>query len=208
MKLLCISDLHGSSRICDEVNGVDILVVTGDITHFGDGNRALEVLEGLKCTKKMLAVPGNCDKYDVNDALINLGCDIHDAGKIIEGVGFFGLGGSGPTPFNTPQEYEEDELWDFLTQGYRQVENAPVKVLISHPPPKDTKVDLAGNGHVGSVKVREFIEKYQPDLVLCGHIHEAKGQDTIGKTVIVNPGMLKDGYAIIDLEDEIKVEFF
>jgi Icc-related predicted phosphoesterase len=209
MKLLCISDLHGSSKICDKIDDVDAVVVTGDITHFEGRGRAISVLDGLKCTKKMLAVQGNCDNYDVNDALVELGCGLHSRGEIIDGIGFFGLGGSDPTPFNTPQEYEEDELWDFLIEGYEQVKDAAVKVLVSHTPPKDTRVDLAGRGHVGSVKVREFVEKYQPDLVLCGHIHEAKGQDKIGKTVIVNPGMFRDGYAIIEIErDDIKVEFF
>ena len=209
MKILCISDLHGSSNVCDKIGDVDVLVVTGDITHFAGRERAIEVLEGLKCTKKMLAVQGNCDNFDVNEALVELGCGLHSRGEIIDGIGFFGLGGSDPTPFNTPQEYEEDVLWDFLIEGYEKIKDTKIKVLVSHTPPKDTKVDLAGSGHVGSVKVREFVEKYQPDLVLCGHIHEAKGSDKIGKTVIVNPGMYRDGGAIINIEMEnIEVEFF
>jgi Icc-related predicted phosphoesterase len=28
---------------------------------------------------------------------------------------------------------------------------------------------------------------------LTGHIHEAVGMDRIGETIIVNPGMLRDG---------------
>ncbi len=40
----------------------------------------------------------------------------------------------------------------------------------------------------GSAAVRTAIEKYQPLLSLHGHIHESRGQTTIGRTVSVNPG--------------------
>jgi len=50
-----------------------------------------------------------------------------------------------------------------------------------------------------STAVREFIEKYQPDIVVCGHIHESRAVDSIGKTRIVNVGMAEKGYfAIIE----------
>ncbi len=56
--------------------------------------------------------------------------------------------------------------------------------------------------------MREFIEKYRPDLVLCGHVHEARGQDMLGKTVMVNPGMLRNGHALVEIDNGIKVNFF
>ncbi|MBS7654873.1 metallophosphoesterase, partial [Candidatus Bathyarchaeota archaeon] len=51
--------------------------------------------------------------------------------------------------------------------------------------------------------------EYKPALTLCGHIHEAKGADKIGETLIVNPGPSKQGnYAIIDvLDGSIDVKF-
>jgi Icc-related predicted phosphoesterase len=80
--------------------------------------------------------------------------------------------------------------------------------MVSHTPPVNTELDNAGGRHVGSEKVREFIERCEPDLMLCGHVHEAKGQERIGKTVIVNPGMLRNGHALIDLGEDIKIGFF
>ena len=47
--------------------------------------------------------------------------------------------------------------------------------------------------HVGSTAVREFIEEAQPDICLCGHIHESRAVDRIGRTVVVNPGALAGG---------------
>jgi len=48
--------------------------------------------------------------------------------------------------------------------------------------------------------VREFVDRHQPALVLCGHIHEARGQARLGNSVIVNCGPAKRGhYALVEL---------
>jgi Icc-related predicted phosphoesterase len=55
---------------------------------------------------------------------------------------------------------------------------------------------------VGSKAVRQFIEKYQPDVCVTGHIHESKAVDRIGKTQIINPGLFgSGGYVMIRLLD-------
>jgi Icc-related predicted phosphoesterase len=208
MKLLCISDLHGEAGDIDRLADAGVLVMCGDITHFGDGTDAKELLNSFKNPKRILAVPGNCDNFDVNDALVDLDVDLHARGRMIEDIGFFGLGGSNATPFNTPQEYEEDQLWEFIMKGYEQVRDAPFRVFVTHAPPTRTKLDDAGGRHVGSTSVRKFIEKHEPELVLCGHVHEAKGTDRMGKTMMVNPGMLRNGHALVDIGEDIKVEFF
>jgi Icc-related predicted phosphoesterase len=41
---------------------------------------------------------------------------------------------------------------------------------------------------VGSTAVRAAIEKMQPLLMLCGHIHETKNAAKIGRTLCINPG--------------------
>ena len=66
--------------------------------------------------------------------------------------------------------------------------------LVSHTPPFQTKTDkLLSGAHVGSTAVRTCIEQHQPLLCLTGHIHESRGQDNIGRTLILNPGMVKNG---------------
>ena len=60
----------------------------------------------------------------------------------------------------------------------------------------------------GSVGLRHFVEQHQPDLLLCGHIHEARGIGLIGKTRIVNVGELRRGLgALIEIGDEIEVSW-
>jgi Icc-related predicted phosphoesterase len=78
---------------------------------------------------------------------------------------------------------------------------------VSHTPPLKTTTDRIGSGvHVGSRAVRAFIEEYQPVFCLCGHIHEARSQDRIGNTLVINPGMIKDGGWIEIIEDNDTVD--
>jgi len=62
-------------------------------------------------------------------------------------------------------------------------------ILISHSPPKGI-LDVSSNGqHLGSIAVKETIEKKSPRLVVCGHIHESCGKiEKYGSTVVVNAG--------------------
>ena len=120
---------------------------------------------------------------------------MHKKKTIIDGISFFGLGGSNPTPFDTPFELSEDEIKKELeSQGGGEV-------LLTHAPPKDTECDMLPDGaHVGSDAVREVIEEFKPKIVICGHIHEGMGTDKIGETIIVNPGEASKGsYALVDL---------
>ena len=77
------------------------------------------------------------------------------------------------------------------------------RIVIFHAPPKNTKLDRAGEGqHFGSTAVRDFIEQTQPEYFYCGHIHEAAGQqDTIGKSHGWNVG--KRGQ-VLDLQGLLK----
>jgi Icc-related predicted phosphoesterase len=80
-------------------------------------------------------------------------------------------------------------------------------VLVSHSPPKNTRLDMVWSGeHVGSIAVRNFIEKFKPALVISGHVHEARGIDSVGETTLVNTGpALAGNYAEIRLEDKVTV---
>lgn len=74
-------------------------------------------------------------------------------------------------------------------------------ILLSHYPPFGIVDFTLSNTHAGDIYLKRLIERYEPPLVICGHIHEAKGIDKIGKTLVVNP---YNDPVIIDL-DEIKI---
>ncbi len=78
-------------------------------------------------------------------------------------------------------------------------------ILITHNPPYGV-VDKSYNGeHVGSKIIANAIKKYNPKLVLCGHIHEAKGKAKIGRTPVYNLGERGD-YAVFNIvKNKIKL---
>ena len=209
MRIIAITDIHGNEnkvewfveKIKDEK--FDVLLIAGDITHFKGRDSAEKSLKYfLEFKKPVFAVMGNCDGRDVLDLLEELGISLHDKRIEINGIGIVGFGGSNITPFSTIWEFHDDEIWESLNKNYRDGD-----ILLMHVPPYKTKVDKTFTGlHVGSKALRKFIEEKQPPLVICGHIHEARGIDEIGKTLIVNPGPLFRGhYAVIDINEERKV---
>ena len=198
MKIICFGDIHMNPGDVENIPGIhsaDHIIITGDLTNFGTRKDAEKVLNKLLAINNNIhGVAGNLDQPDVADYLEDIGLSLHGKGKIIDGLGVVGLGGSNYTPFKTPYEFSEQELTNLLVTGVSQVDEMKDFVLVSHTPPYETKTDKLLNGtHVGSTAVRTFIETQQPLLCLTGHIHESRGQDYIGRTLILNPGMIKDG---------------
>lgn len=198
MRIIVFGDIHGHAehigRI-EEISKASCVIVNGDLTNFGGKEVAKKVIQHIKrYNSNIYAQAGNLDQKEVEIYLTELGINLHGNGFIIEDVGIFGVGGSNPTPFNTPLEYTEKDIENFIQQGYQKVKGTPLKIFVPHAPPFDTKVDMVfGGRHVGSTKVREFIEKYQPQVCATGHIHEARGMDLMGSTIIINPGILMNG---------------
>jgi len=96
--------------------------------------------------------------------------------------------------------------WEALHQ-LRLFEFVPgPRVMVLHTPPIGQVVDRDNGGHKGCQVVNELIHTYRPKLAVCGHAHDAQGQETIAQTLVVNPGALKGGrYAVVDL-DAMEVE--
>jgi hypothetical protein len=138
----------------------------------------------------------------VIDAFRVQGISLHGEGRRLGPLGLFGCGGSNLTPMDTPTELEEDEIRRTLERAHAQVADAPRRVMVCHTPPFDTRLDRLMNGQpVGSPAVRAFIEQYAPDLALVGHIHEGRGVDRLGRTLVLNAGALRDGGYVVVEED-------
>ena len=213
MRLLACADFHGSREAVEKVRDValrediDLIVVAGDIAN-NSLRTAIEFLGILRKTNlQTLFVPGNLDSkslIDWSDASVR---SIHGRTYDYRGLVFIGLGGAIRGPFYTPFEYDETEAASILDEAYRSVEEGRL-ILISHCPPKNTSLDRTfSRVHAGSISVRRFIEKVQPILVICAHIHEGRGVDQIGKTRLVNTGAaFHDYYATLRLNEELKID--
>ncbi len=208
MHFIAFGDIHESVNMLALVKGLaeaEAVIITGDITNQGDFETARHVIGSVaQYNSHILAQPGNMDTNTVQAYLTKHDMDLHlRVRQLAPGLGLMGVGLSSPTPFNTPGEVPEETLVAWLNQTYDKARAFDQLIVAVHDPPHGTRLDVIGSGqHVGSIGVRTFIERVQPALVLTGHIHEAKGVDMIGRTPVINPGMLAGGgYIRIEYAD-------
>lgn len=210
MNIIAFSDIHMATSEAANIPGIgeaDVVILNGDLTNLGGVREVRRVLDYiLALNPKVLAQFGNLDRLEVNGYLEDLGINLHGQARLVDGeVCLVGIGGSNITPFSTPSEFSEKEIFTLtdraLAQGREYITLAeplynrriPL-ILVSHAPPHNTRVDMLHSGkHVGSTAIRSLIEQHRPDLCITGHIHEGKGMDAIGTTPIYNTGMLKRG---------------
>lgn len=155
---------------------------------------------------RCFVMPGNDDPPGVDTTIERAtrveACDE----RIVEYAGYtmVSLGYSNITPFDSPRELEEDELYRRVEAMADQVGDLSRCVFNLHVPPFKSELDTApelddelrvvttaGQPRmipVGSTAVRELIERYQPLLALHGHVHESRGATRIGRTLCINPG--------------------
>ena len=229
MHFLVLSDAHANTeylgKLDDEFKKADAVIFAGDFTNQNEAEKALPVLELLeKKSPALYAVLGNCDEPAFLEELEKRDISVQGTMVFRDGLAFAGSGGASIFTRTTPNERTEEELqsdFDMVAEHsaeYEEPEDAEAEakaaaqsdaslewnnlIVISHNPPKDTKVDMITSGlHVGSALYREFLETYQPLLAVSGHVHEAAAVDTIGKTTVINPGPLMEGcYAVVDIQ--------
>jgi Icc-related predicted phosphoesterase len=88
-------------------------------------------------------------------------------------------------------------------------------IMAFHCPPDRVDLDVCGTyithnywiprKKAGSESIYDWIERHQPKLVLCGHIHESftvtkKWRASIGKTMIIQPGQLPGNTTMVAVE--------
>ncbi len=153
-------------------------------------------------------IPGNDDEFTIDEALNTPGYGpINGDGQVLDIPGDLQLlssGWSNKTPWLTPREESEEQLYERLDALAAQVRDPRRAIFMIHVPPHDSGLDEAPlldenlrptvsagdvlRGPVGSTAVRRIIEKYQPVLSVHGHIHESGGERKIGDTLSINPG--------------------
>lgn len=106
---------------------------------------------------------------------------------VLGGARVYGIGGAGPDRFGFPYEWDEAEISALPVPDH--------DILLSHAPPARTALDqVARSGaHVGSEAVREIAARHSR-VVVCGHIHEARGVDRLGDTICLNAGSFGSPY--------------
>lgn len=101
------------------------------------------------------------------------------------------------------------KIRDLLSSLYNLRNKKFPTIFITHNIPYETKLDVvkdkksyAYKKHLGSYVAKKFCERYQPLLCIGGHVHEGKGQDKIGKTILINPGFGENAIVLIDIDED------
>jgi Icc-related predicted phosphoesterase len=213
LKILALADIHGHinplKSTLEEAGDVDFILVAGDLSSY-DGTLGAEVVYTLDewCRKhgcKAFIVPGNTDGKEIASLNLKTTSLIHMRVEIAATYVVAGIGGGLGFSFWDTSKLTDDIMAkyinDFLARYGAGL--APYRwLLLTHTPPYGTKTDVLYTGtHVGSKALRALIESRKPLVTVCGHIHESRGVDSIGRTLVVNPGPnYRRFYGIIELD--------
>ena len=191
-KILAAGDIHGDSRQAEKLavfakeENVDLVILSGDITNFDKPTRNL-IAPFKKMGHKVLIIPGNHDSFATADFLAEFyGVkNIHGYSAKYENLGIFGCGGA-----NIGLEaLDEEEIFSTLKQGFQKIKSLDKKIMVTHVHPTNTKIEKFTRFFPGSDGVEKAIRKFQPDILLCSHVHEAEGiEEIIGKTRVISVG--------------------
>jgi hypothetical protein len=197
-RILAIGDLHGDSRQASKLaekavkEKVDLVILSGDLTF---AETSVDYLVGPFAKRKVdvLIIPGNHESLATANFLADVYkpsvTNLHGLGlkfkDSFHNIGIFGAGGANIGLF----QLSENEIFNTLKRGFEKVKEIPLKIMVTHVHPSDTLMARLSSMVPGSDGVRKAIEKFQPDLAICSHVHEAEGiEEKIGRTKVVNVG--------------------
>ena len=190
MKILALSDVHGDRTFIRQMaekgaqEKVDLVILAGDIVdHNGDVHGLIGPFKekGLE----VAVLPGNheglaeigffVEKYKVKNLH---GYTIKKGDVGIFGCGYADIG---------LHQLTEEEFFMTLKRAHMQLKDVKRKIMVTHVQPSESILGLGL--FPGSSGVRKAIEEFQPDVHICGHIHETHGiEEMIGKTRVMNVG--------------------
>ncbi len=198
MKILALSDIHGDASLIKEMaekgarEKVDLVILAGDMINFDQPREGL-IKPFREKGLEVAVLPGNHEGM----AEIGFLTDVYKV-KNLHGyalrkgdVGIFGCG-YGDIGLH---QLNDEQFFSTLKRAHDSLKGVRKKLMVTHVQPSDSLLGLGV--FPGSRGVRKAIEELQPDLHLCGHIHESQGiEDRIGRTRSINVGK---GGMIIEL---------
>lgn len=216
-RLLILSDIHGHAEVVKILAArhpdVDGILIAGDITNFGNSDKAKAVIEVLRpCTGALgiHGVSGNCDNLSVRRYLADSGLDLE--ARVFESEAFVALGAGGGlrragiTIFERSEGELEAALGPSLDAAYKNEGPCPRTrplIVVTHSPPYGTSADIHTGMHVGSKVFSRLMGRYNPDVWICGHIHESRCVSLEDGILVINPGPCALGYhALLELRRE------
>ncbi|MHA1341559.1 MAG: metallophosphoesterase family protein [Promethearchaeota archaeon] len=209
--ILHLTDIEGFVPIIEEnlLNKIDLVLISGDISI---GSKSIKFF--LKSINKIrnafpkqipiYYVPGNREYENMAYEIENLPLNMFPLHKkklyykidSQKGIWLIGYGGALPGIFNNfvfTENQALKDLFPIFKSVFHKKKNNDYVILVAHNPPYKTLLDQAiSQKNVGSRVIRKLIEDFQPDICVCGHIHESAAIQNIKKTICINPGATRD----------------
>lgn len=190
-KILAVGDIHGDTGLVEklaekaEKENVDVVILAGDLTFLEESTKNL-IGPFVKKGKEVFIIPGNHESNITTDYLATKYSvkNLHGYSFKKNNLGFFGAGGA--TDIG-PYTIDDKEIFELLKKAHKYLEKNKTKkkIMVTHMHSKDSQSEFSGVS--GSEAVKKAIEKFQPEILINGHIHEAGGiEEKIGKTKIIN----------------------
>ena len=194
---------HALKTLLD-LNPMDHLIICGDFIWKKDTEAVKNLVKSLRKHVKLHTLPAK-EPISIVRMLEDEGVSFH--GKVLK-IGqwnIVGYGGERHTIYPDGFTVTDEEIRERLTVLLEGLDMDKT-ILVTHIPPYNTKIDFTNTKeHVGSPAIREIIEKYQPILQFCGHIHESPGEEMIGRTRCINIGPMNHMHMrLIELNDEVR----
>jgi Icc-related predicted phosphoesterase len=206
MRLLFVADLHYSLKqfdwLLDQAGQFDVAAIGGDLLDLSsplDPDVQIAIVEkylGLLRQKTRLVVcSGNHDGDSRNEADESIAAwlqTVRADNVYVDGDGF-DLGNARVTvcPWWDGQR-SRAELEALLER--ESTHGRERWFWLHHAPPSGSRTCWSGKRFIGDEFLRGWIERFQPDIVLSGHVHnspfysDGSWIDRIGRTWVFNPG--------------------
>lgn len=201
MKIVAISDTHGLHTQLTLPDG-DILLHTGDVSSQGKEFEIVLFLNWFAAQphKHKVFIAGNHDffferasKWLLQQHIPDNVTYLNDSSITIEGIKIWG---SPVQPwfydwaFNRKRGADIKKHWDLIPDD--------TDILMTHGPAFGIHDKTTRGEKVGCVDLRETIDRIQPKLFVCGHIHEAYGVLDNGKTTFINASVVNHKYEVVN----------
>ena len=185
MKLLILSDIESKRLVdfydADQYKDIDLILSAGDLK--GDYLSYIVTV----VNKPLLYVHGNHDISLLDHPAE--GCDCIDDGIVVfKGLRIAGLGGC-MTYNGNPLQFTESEMtWRIRKNTFKYRKG--IDILLTHAPVYGIG-DGKDRAHVGYKCFQRLLDKYEPKLMIHGHMHLNYGiapsrEHRYGNTRIIN----------------------
>jgi len=186
MKILAIADIHGDTGLVKKIEKlidkekIELVILAGDQTWFSQNTKNLV---GPLTKKRALIIPSNHESEETIEMWEKMYPNLKSVHKKSHQEGDIGFFGSGTLEWG--MKNKKSPVYEKLKKAHEKIKHLKKKVMITHEPPSESLIELLG--FPGTYGIKKAIERFKPNFLICGHIHEGGGLiEKIGETTVMN----------------------